>query len=230
VEDGSPGIHREGYTTLEWGAGNLDEDPLFVDDGAWDGDTWEEGDYHLYSDSPCVDSGSNEAVPAWAETDLDGEPRISDGNEDATATVDMGVYETVESATRFSMNGGYPLANSSGHLNSNEASVYTTRNTRGDLIFLQRCKPLGTVAGRFLAGGANPSKKRDVYSQGAWASDATSIATSISRTVAEYSGPCRLHPLPGDGVFGVARSSPWNSSICMDGDGFPSSFRCNEDG
>ena len=55
------------------GAGNINEDPLFVGGG----------DYHLYLLSPCVDAGRNERV----YTDLDGRPRPQ------RAGFDMGAYE-----------------------------------------------------------------------------------------------------------------------------------------
>jgi len=63
-------------------------DPLFADPVI--------GDYHLRTNptlSPCVDAGSNSLVPAGVTTDLDANPRIVDGNNDSTATVDIGAYE-----------------------------------------------------------------------------------------------------------------------------------------
>jgi len=50
------------------------------------------GDYHLQSTSPCVDAGTNDD-PELPDTDFEGHPRILDGNNDGTATVDMGVDE-----------------------------------------------------------------------------------------------------------------------------------------
>ena len=43
--------------------------------------------------SPCIDAADNDAVPAEVATDLDGNPRIVDGDDDGEATVDMGAYE-----------------------------------------------------------------------------------------------------------------------------------------
>jgi len=65
------------------GKGNIDQDPSFMDTTT--------GDYHLNSDSPCIDTGDNR--PVTTALDLGGDPRISDGNGDASAIVDMGVYE-----------------------------------------------------------------------------------------------------------------------------------------
>jgi predicted outer membrane repeat protein len=62
-----------GYT----GEANINADPLFVS-GI---------DLQLQSASPCINTGSNAAVPADITTDLGGNPRIVGG------TVDMGAYE-----------------------------------------------------------------------------------------------------------------------------------------
>jgi hypothetical protein len=67
------------------GPGNISVDPLFVDAA--------NGDLRLQAGSPCIDKGSNAAVPAEIVTDMDGSPRIIDGNCDGNAVVDMGAYE-----------------------------------------------------------------------------------------------------------------------------------------
>lgn len=51
------------------------------------------GKFTLNSYSPCVDAGSNAAVPAGTDVDFTGNPRIVDGNYDELATVDMGAVE-----------------------------------------------------------------------------------------------------------------------------------------
>jgi len=90
VQDGWPGV------------GNIDADPWFADPGFWDtnstpqdanDDFWIEGDYRLLEGSPCIDSGDPNYQPEPNETDLDGNPRLVDGNEDGAAVVDMGTYE-----------------------------------------------------------------------------------------------------------------------------------------
>lgn len=62
------------------GVGNIDADPQFVPDS----------DYHLFASSPCTDSG----IYSEYGSDLDGKPRIFDGNGDGVAINDMGCYET----------------------------------------------------------------------------------------------------------------------------------------
>jgi len=76
------------YSNIEggWtGEGNIDGDPLFVDAA--------NRDLRLQAGSPCIDKGSNDAIPMGVAADLDGTPRIVDGNCDAIAVVDMGAYE-----------------------------------------------------------------------------------------------------------------------------------------
>jgi hypothetical protein len=67
------------------GNGNINLDPKFVDPL--------NGDFRLRSDSPCVDSGSNTLLLSDMLYDLDGHPRILDGNGDDWLVVDMGPYE-----------------------------------------------------------------------------------------------------------------------------------------
>ena len=67
------------------GTGNINADPLFVDANG--------GNLRLSSGSPCIDKGSNAGVPPGITTDLDGNPRVSDGDSNGTVIVDMGAYE-----------------------------------------------------------------------------------------------------------------------------------------
>jgi len=77
LEGGQSSVVVESGCTLNWGAGMIDADPLFVD---YTGD-----DFHLTWPSPCRDSGDNSSV---TETeDFEGDPRI------ALGTVDMGADE-----------------------------------------------------------------------------------------------------------------------------------------
>jgi hypothetical protein len=62
---------------------NISLDPFFVDTPNYN--------FHVYEGSPVIDAGSNSNV--ISEFDMDGNPRILDGNGDGNAIVDMGVYE-----------------------------------------------------------------------------------------------------------------------------------------
>lgn len=88
------------------GTGNLDSDPCFVQLGCWvdandpniivepndPNAMWLDGNYRLRPDSPCIDAGDN-SEPNLGATDLDGHPRIIDGDCNDTNVVDMGAYE-----------------------------------------------------------------------------------------------------------------------------------------
>jgi hypothetical protein len=64
--------------------GNISADPLFI--------APTQGNYHLQRLSPSIDAGDNLA-PNLPDTDIDGDPRILDGDGNGTATIDMGVDE-----------------------------------------------------------------------------------------------------------------------------------------
>lgn len=64
---------------------NLLVDPLFENSGA--------GDFRLAIGSPLIDAGNNLLIPPGVTTDLDGEPRVTDGNADRVNVIDIGAYE-----------------------------------------------------------------------------------------------------------------------------------------
>src|SRR6266545_2874203 len=64
--------------------GNISADPQFI--------APTQGDYHLQQVSPSIDAGDNQ-TPNLPDTDIDGNPRILDGDLNGTATIDMGVDE-----------------------------------------------------------------------------------------------------------------------------------------
>ena len=77
------------------GTGNIDADPLFVDLDGPDDDpnTWEDNDYHLGTDSPCIDTGDPDFVAGPDERDIDGQMRVWDGDDEGEWIVDMGSDE-----------------------------------------------------------------------------------------------------------------------------------------
>ena len=73
--------------TLDWGDGNIDANPLFVN-------PWDEN-YHLSLGSPCIDVANGSVAP---ETDKDGnsrydDPDMPDGPVAGSPSADMGAYE-----------------------------------------------------------------------------------------------------------------------------------------
>jgi len=78
VKGGSSGTHTYPTSTIFWGDGNIDADPLFKDPA--------QDDYHLSWLSPCINRGINHYAVV---KDMDGDPRPYMG------TVDMGADEFV---------------------------------------------------------------------------------------------------------------------------------------
>lgn len=70
------------------GEENIDADPVFKD-----------AKFHLGAGSPCIDAGTNDA-PDLPAKDFEGDSRIIDGDDDGTATVDMGADEYVPPSWR----------------------------------------------------------------------------------------------------------------------------------
>ncbi|HIJ69774.1 MAG TPA: hypothetical protein HPP87_00250 [Planctomycetes bacterium] len=84
----SAGVVANSGSTVNWGQGNIDLDPMFVSGGQMDSITkvYTKGNYHLTEDSPCIDAG-NPSFVAGTQIDIDGESRLSG------AAVDIGADE-----------------------------------------------------------------------------------------------------------------------------------------
>jgi len=79
LEGAQSGVSVEPSSTLVWGAGMIDADPLFVDPA--------HNDFHLSASSACRDKGHNAFVQPGIFHDFENDPRIADG------TADMGADE-----------------------------------------------------------------------------------------------------------------------------------------
>lgn len=85
----------QGWSGTWGGSGNHGADPQFVDREGVDGIIGtDDDDLRLLAGSPCIDAGSNAALPRLITVDLAGNPRIVNG------TVDMGAYEGVGEPAR----------------------------------------------------------------------------------------------------------------------------------
>jgi predicted outer membrane repeat protein len=74
------------------GGGNIDTDPKFITLVAPSTAPTPAGNLRLQLGSHAIEEGDNLFIAGFS-TDLDGEPRIVDGDLDGTPTVDMGAYE-----------------------------------------------------------------------------------------------------------------------------------------
>lgn len=85
IQGGEDGVRVGGGAALIWGSGNMAADPWFV----------AAGNYHVCAASPCIDAGAP-GGHGENQDDLDGQPRVWDGNGDGMTLVDMGADEFVK--------------------------------------------------------------------------------------------------------------------------------------
>ena len=107
-------------------SGNFSADPLFLSASS--------NDFHLFSASPAVDAGDNSAsgLPA---ADFDSNPRLSDGNGDSTAVIDLGAFElTPTSAAALAPNQLTFAALPVGSSSSAQTATFTARGATASQI------------------------------------------------------------------------------------------------
>ena len=90
IEGGQAAADVSSNSTLTWGTGNIDVDPLFADLAG--------EDFRLTAGSPCIDAGTlvSALAPDLATLlvdDFENTPRPLDGDGDGTPGVDMGAWE-----------------------------------------------------------------------------------------------------------------------------------------
>jgi len=98
LQGGVEAIADSGSLSISEGVGNLDADPIFYISS--------DGGHRLWPDSPCIDAGDNNSVPADITDmdrdsnlsepipfDLDGNNRLMDGDCNSPDIVDMGAHE-----------------------------------------------------------------------------------------------------------------------------------------
>ncbi len=103
VEGGAESVHVDPECTLNWGTGNIDTDPLCLQQGYWDYDCtpeeprdfWVGGDYHLRFYSSCINAG-DPGGDYTGQTDIDGDQRVRYG------LIDIGANEVYPIAGDFS--------------------------------------------------------------------------------------------------------------------------------
>jgi hypothetical protein len=94
IQGGKDNITSDENCTVEWGLGNINADPNFVNlGGLTASEVFAAGNYHLLDDSPCIDAGDPDFITEPSETDIDGNPRI------AGTKIDMGADEFVPPIT-----------------------------------------------------------------------------------------------------------------------------------
>ncbi|HOM76648.1 MAG TPA: right-handed parallel beta-helix repeat-containing protein [Anaerohalosphaeraceae bacterium] len=108
IKTGTGEITVDASCLLNWGSGNIDSEPLFLNPGMWidpntpanpHDDWFVSGNYHIVPESPCLDAGDNLSVPWQSTADIDGEARI------CGSSVDIGADEVYMDPADFNSDG-----------------------------------------------------------------------------------------------------------------------------
>ncbi len=183
-------ITYSSFDNFPAGITNINEYAMFVDPA--------NGDFRLLPGSPCIDSGSNDVVPADLTTDLDGNPRFLEipetqdcpqlpGSCGDLPVVDMGAYESL---------GGGCLAVTSQEIVCHADGTTFTVNVEG----LNACTG-GTTQVTFTASGGSVGEElcfTALVSDGGFC-----CSTKICVTIPDCTPAALPSDLDGDGIVGM---------------------------
>jgi hypothetical protein len=126
--------------------GNLSADPKFRNA--------ESADFHLVTGSPAIDTGI--ADPSLLSADLDGNPRVQDGDGNGTDVVDMGAYETAaqDVTPPVTTSAAKPAANTSGWSKTDVSLTFTATDNTGGTGVKQIQYTLAGADPHIIAGAA----------------------------------------------------------------------------
>jgi PKD repeat protein len=119
--------------------GNIDADPIFVDqDGADNIPGNADDDLHLNNGSPCIDSGNDGFFPvSMPALDFDGNPRILDDPLSPGSASDMGAYEFVPGSGTGGGSNNLPVASFTYAIGAGNQVTFTDTSTDIDGSLVQ---------------------------------------------------------------------------------------------
>ena len=177
--------------------GNISVDPLFVNRAV--------RNFHLQPNSPALDAGDNGASNLPAK-DLDGNPRIADGNNDCVATVDMCAYELTKTVggtfAPASVDFGDQLTNT-----TSAPMIVTFTSSGGTCLLLSGI----TASGDFAEAQTCPAKMPAGTScpvSVTFTPSTTGLRTGTLAAAGNFSGAPPTAALSGNGVVASIQLSP----------------------
>jgi len=186
------------------GEGNINIDPGFTF----------ENDFHLLPDSPCIDAGTDTLALPWSMPDelpaydLDGNPRVIDGDSDGLAKVDMGAYEFNPSISRLAISASQFNFSCAKDGPNPEPQVFQIQDCNGGILnweIIENCPWLnispqsGTSVGKFSE--ATITVDANLLEPGTYLADIQVIASNAAgshQTVSVILNVGRLIQVPQD--------------------------------
>ncbi len=181
-------VVAEGYAGSN---GNIRTDPLFVrnpdagPDGEWGTDDDDYGDLHLRSTSPCIDAGRSTGI-TLSDMDIDGDPRIIDGDTSGSAEVDMGADE---------YSGGGAFSEQAIGVSGGDGFPGATTGSSGDGPTLQAIRDGGNgLSGLSPFGGTHDEEISRLEKDGVELSDIRADKALVSKYVCNGLWPSLKNP------------------------------------